>query len=318
MGTVTAQTDDDFASFHEVYLASYDRVYDCPWLAVEKRVNLTPDAYTDAIAVVARDDAGTIVGGGTAIMPLQDNRSFAFLDVFVHPNHRRARHGSAILDALLAGARDAGRTIGFIAPSWGIDEGTSAGREFAAARGFELDLVDATRELRLPATVPQLVVAGGYTLQSWRGPCPDDLIAEYADLRRILTEEAPGGEAGIENEHWDAARVRQDEADLATVGRVMHVVVARSPSGHLAGHTQLAFPDSDEVYQWDTLVRREHRGHRLGLALKVAMMLQTADLLAGRRRIITVNAASNEHMIAVNDALGFEQIAWVGEYVRRL
>ncbi|MGA9714592.1 MAG: GNAT family N-acetyltransferase, partial [Aeromicrobium sp.] len=119
MGTVTAQTDDEFASFHEVYLASYDRVYDCPWLAVEKRVNLTPDAYTDAIAVVARDDAGTIVGGGTAIMPLQDNRSFAFLDVFVHPDHRRAGHGSAVLDALLAEARDAGRTIGFIAPSWG-------------------------------------------------------------------------------------------------------------------------------------------------------------------------------------------------------
>ncbi|MET0928156.1 MAG: GNAT family N-acetyltransferase, partial [Aeromicrobium sp.] len=121
----------------------------------------------------------------------------------------------------------------------------------------------------------------------------------------------------LENEHWDAERVRKDEADLVRVGRTMQVTVARAASGGLAGHTQLAFPDDDaEVYQWDTLVRPEHRGHGLGLALKIHTMNASADLLAGRRRITTENAADNTHMIAVNEQLGFRQTAWTGEYVR--
>jgi RimJ/RimL family protein N-acetyltransferase len=47
-------------------------------------------------------------------------------------------------------------------------------------------------------------------------------------------------------------------------------------------------------------------------------MHEAADLLDGRRRIQTYNAASNAPMIAVNEAMGFRQVAWVGEYVRGL
>jgi RimJ/RimL family protein N-acetyltransferase len=72
------------------------------------------------------------------------------------------------------------------------------------------------------------------------------------------------------------------------------------------------------VYQWDTLVLPSHRGHGLGLALKAATMREAADLLQDRRRIITYNAAGNEPMIRVNEALGFRQIAWLGEYVKEL
>jgi RimJ/RimL family protein N-acetyltransferase len=72
------------------------------------------------------------------------------------------------------------------------------------------------------------------------------------------------------------------------------------------------------VYQWDTLVLPTHRGHGLGLALKVTTMQEAADLLDGRRRITTYNAAGNEAMIRVNEALGFRQTGWVGEYVKDL
>ena len=72
------------------------------------------------------------------------------------------------------------------------------------------------------------------------------------------------------------------------------------------------------MFQWDTLVLPTHRGHGLGLALKVATMQAADDLLEGRRRIITYNAAGNEAMIRVNEALGFRQVAWVGEYVKEL
>jgi RimJ/RimL family protein N-acetyltransferase len=97
------------------------------------------------------------------------------------------------------------------------------------------------------------------------------------------------------------------------------VSIAVNDDGEVVGHTQLLFPaDSDEVYQWDTLVLPTHRGHGLGLALKVTTMQEAADLLDGRRRITTYNAAGNEAMIRVNEALGFRQTGWVGEYVKDL
>lgn len=308
-----------FDEFYDVYRRCFDRPFDAPWLAVEKRVNLATDEYGRRIAVVGRDEAGVAVAGGSAVMPLQDNTDFAFVEVFVLPGRRRRGDGTAVLETLVDVARANGRSTAFSMPAWGVDEDGDAGRWFAQARGFELDFLDAVRELTLPADLPPLRLDPAYTLETWRGPCPDEWIDQYADLRRILTQEAPGGEAGLENEHWDAARVRKDEADFLRVGREMQVVVARAADGALAGHTQLAFPADDaEVYQWDTLVRPAHRGHGLGLALKIRAMEASEDLLVGRRRVTTENAASNTHMIAVNEKLGFRQTAWVGEYVRTI
>jgi GNAT superfamily N-acetyltransferase len=304
-----------FDEFHDVYLRSSGRPFDGPWLLAEKRVNLTDDAYGAKVAAVGRDDTGVAVAAGWCAMPLSDNTTFAFVEVFVPPEHRRRGHGTALLDALLDLARSHGRTTAFSMPAWAVGDEGDAGRWFAEARGFELDILDAVRELVLPS----LVVADGYTLETWRGACPDEWVEEYAELRRMLTSEAPSGDAGLEDEYWDAARVRKDEADLVRVGREMQVVVARSSGSGLAGHTQLAFAsDGVEVYQWDTLVRREHRGHGLGLALKTYAMHASADLLEGRRRVTTFNAASNAHMIAVNEKLGYRQTAWAGEYVRTI
>jgi GNAT superfamily N-acetyltransferase len=51
---------------------------------------------------------------------------------------------------------------------------------------------------------------------------------------------------------------------------------------------------------------RPHRGHRLGLLIKAAML----DLLAERepqlRWVTTGNADSNSHMIAINEQLGYQ------------
>jgi hypothetical protein len=54
-----------------------------------------------------------------------------------------------------------------------------------------------------------------------------------------------------------------------------------------------------------TVVRREHRGHRLGLLLKIAMMELLATTEPQLERIVTWNGQSNEHMIAVNEAMGY-------------
>lgn len=99
----------------------------------------------------------------------------------------------------------------------------------------------------------------------------------------------------LENEFFDAARVRSDEALVDRQGRVMHVSIALSPDGEVAGHTQLSFPEAGcpDVFQWDTLVLKAHRGHGLGLSLKVHAMEVSEDLFEDRKYIYTYYAASN-------------------------
>lgn len=311
--------DDSFSAFHDVYARALDRDIDQPYSAREKRVGMRSDEYVDKVVLLARDDDGSPVAGGTVELPLRDNPRFAYVDVFTVPEQRRRGHAAAVMDAIEEIGRDADRSILYGEAAWEHDAVDPASQAFAEAIGFRLDLMDAMRELALPAELPPLTVADGYTIRSWRGACPDEWAQGYVDVRRLINEEAPGGEADLENEFWDVARVRAEEAQWEAQGRVPQVSIAISDDGDVVGHTQLLFPaDSDEVYQWDTLVLPTHRGHGLGLALKVTTMQQASDLLEGRRRITTYNAADNEPMIRVNRALGFRQTGWVGEYVKEL
>jgi GNAT superfamily N-acetyltransferase len=308
-----------YDEWYAVYRSGHERPFDQPYSYAEQRVNLTPDPYRDAVALLARDADGIAVAAACAELPLRDNRDFAYVEVVASPPRRREGHGSRLLDDLVERVRDRGRTRLLGEITWGVGEDGEPARRFARRHGFEADLLDAIRELPLPATVPELDLDPDYELRTWRGPCPADLVDEYASLRHQMMQEVPSGEAGLEGEFWDATRVRHDEDQWVQQDREAQVTVARHrASGRLAGHTQLVFPSDQEVFQWDTLVLPAHRGHGLGLALKVRTMQAASDLLEGRRRITTYNAASNAHMIRVNERLGFVQTAWCEEVLRRL
>ena len=316
---VDIDDDETFAAFHDVYARALDRDVDQPYTALEKRVGMRPDEYVDKVMLLARDADGAAVAGGTAELPLRDNTGFVYVDVFTAPEHRRRGHGATVIEALEEIGRDADRSILYGEAVWEMADVDPASQAFAESVGFTLDIMDAMRERPLPAKLPALEVAEGYTIHTWRGSCPDRWIQSYTDLRQLINEEAPGGDASLENEFWDVERTRAEEAMWAEQGRTPQVSIAVSQDGEVVGHTQLLFSSgSPNAFQWDTLVLPSHRGHGLGLALKVTTMQAAADLLEGRRRIVTYNAAGNEAMIRVNRALGFRQTAWVGEYVKSL
>ncbi len=83
---------------------------------------------------------------------------------------------------------------------------------------------------------------------------------------------------------------------------------------------QLVVPAHDplKIFQWDTLVRRDHRGHRLGIATKVHNLAVVQALHPDRTTVHTWNAESNHHMIAVNEAMGFVPVRYEGEYYREI
>lgn len=308
-----------FAEFHRTYAAAHDGQWDRPFSRRELQVELASDSeFTQYVSLLARDGNGVAVGVGSAEFPLKDNRTLAYLEIWVLPESRRGGHGSALLNGLADVAREHGRTTLFAEARWNQGEAERGNCAFAEARGFRLDLVDAHRVLSLPAPLQAAPPRDGYELHSWRGPCPDAWVEQYANLLSLITQEAPSGELALENEFFDAARVRANEDLLARKGRQMHVSVALSPDGEVAGHTQLVFGESsaDDAFQWDTLVLRQHRGHGLGLSLKVHAMTAAHDLLEGRSYIHTYNAVSNAPMIAVNEFMGYRHVANSGEYVR--
>jgi hypothetical protein len=169
-----------------------------------------------------------------------------------------------------------------------------------------LDEVDRARLARLRSDAEQ--AATGYELVCWTGRCPDDLVDGYAALVARMSTDAPLGDLAIEPERWDAQRVREREAVMRAQGRTqVATAVRRSSDGAQVAYTDLVLTEHDphNAFQWDTLVRKEDRGHRLGLLAKVVNLQRLLDTGTTARRLHTWNADSNTFMIAINDAMGF-------------
>lgn len=275
---------------------------------------------------------GVVVAAGWMRTPLLDNLELAEATVHVLPGHRRRGHGSAMLSRVETAARERGRRVVTGLASWpaaaGSDGAGATGPEFARAHGFDLALTEVQRELALP--VPDGLLAAlaaeaarshpSYTLHSWVGPVPDDLLQGWAELTSTLVTEAPTGELDVEQETASVEVVREREAVLARQGRTKYNTVALDADGVVVAYTDLATTvhEPGRAYQWGTLVRRGDRGHRLGVAVKVANLRLLQREQPEVERLTTYNAEANDHMIGVNELLGFRPAARLGDFQKRL
>ncbi|CAN5345570.1 GNAT family N-acetyltransferase [soil metagenome] len=273
-----------------------------------------------------------VVATGALTLPLLDNLDSATFSVNVVPSHRRRGFGTAMLTFVEARARDLGRPLLDTGINWTNEHGSDGagwpGREFALAQGYRLTLGDVQRELALPVddglldelAAEAAVRHDGYTVQSWVGAVPEVLALGYETLASSLMTEAPTGDREIEPEVVDVANLREREAVAAKQGRTMCCTVAITADGEVAAYTDLALTphETGKAYQWGTLVRTADRGHRLGLAVKVANLRLLQSLGLGAERVVTWNAEVNSHMIGVNERLGFRPVARAGEFQKRL
>ncbi|MGR6964543.1 GNAT family N-acetyltransferase [Geodermatophilus sp. URMC 61] len=157
----------------------------------------------------------------------------------------------------------------------------------------------------------------GYEVLTWRDRTPDALVEDRALLSRRMSTDAPIGDVPVEEERWDAARVREDEDAHVARGRTV-LTGGAVRDGRLVAFTELHVPleQPERAQQGATLVLREHRGHRLGTRLKVAVLRELAATLPQVRRISTYNSESNWPMVAVNEALGFRRAGGLSAWTR--
>jgi GNAT superfamily N-acetyltransferase len=129
-------------------------------------------------------------------------------------------------------------------------------------------------------------------------------------------DDAPRGDEPYDDATWSIERVRDQEQRWSALGHTtLSVAAVHATSGEVAGYTQLLLTGRPSTaIQEDTGVVRAHRGHGLGRVLKSANLLQlkkSANLLQlkgfspAMRTVVTWNAESNAHMLAVNHELGF-------------
>ena len=284
----------------------------------------------DACELVAVRDGGRLVGAARLELPQVDNRHAAEVLMSVLPSERRRGAGRLLADELERRARAHGRdTLMAYADEPPTGDGGAVVRAVAAALGWQVVQVDVRRDLDLPlepARVAGLEAdcrahAVDYDLRTWWDRTPDELLEDRARLDTDFSVDVPKDELDRRPEVWDGARVRRNEARSAAMDRTYVATGAvHRPTGRMVGFTEVGLARSDprRAFQWGTMVLSSHRGHRLGLLLKLLVLQELAAASPATRCVSTWNAQENGPMIAVNEALGARTNGRVLALQRRL
>jgi GNAT superfamily N-acetyltransferase len=283
--------------------------------------------------LVAKVD-GRVVARGNLALPVGASECWAAVSVL--SDFRGRGIGSALYERLERTARDAGRTtvqhqtdFPTGVPGETIPAPTGFGSvpvglpstRFLQRYGFSLEQVGRMSGLSLPveprvlsSLLGEAVAASAeYRTVTWQGRTPEEWLDAVALMRTRMSTETPN--AGIEQTEdvWTAERVRSYDDLLAASPRVILTTIAvHAATGQPAGYTELDVPtESDRpVDQWDTLVLREHRGHRLGMLLKLTNLRELTARFPESHEVETMNAEDNRHMLDVNEAVGFVPVSY--------
>ncbi len=322
---ITTVEDADVLAITELMTAT--SAVDAPWMTPMspeiRRVFLEQGWDGEPPLTFLGEEDGRLVAVGYLDLPQRDNQHLAWVDVRVRPDHRRRGLGTEVFEHLSTVARESGRT------SVGIDGWESdACTGFAARHGFErksqaimrrLDPQRLDRDLLAKQIAEAEQAAAGYELVRVFGRTPEELLEQASEITGAIND-APTDDLDIEDSLFSVERLREYEDSNLKSGRPYTIYARHTATGELAGKTIVLVRSDDATLanQHDTSVVRDHRGHRLGLLLKADMLRWLAEAEPQVEHIDTENAESNDHMIAVNEQLGFVVLARELEFQRDL
>jgi GNAT superfamily N-acetyltransferase len=279
-----------------------------------------PGEHTEGYLVRA---GGQAVGNLRLSYSSVDNLDNLRVEFRVVPEGRGQGIGGRIHDFVLERAAVLARTRLIGSTLWELPDLPAPsldGARFAERLGYKPALVDVVRRLDL-STVDDAVLdsilerarerALGYGLVRWTGPYPEEHLADVAYLESRLLGDAPMGDLAVEASKPDPERIRQDHAIETARGRVAyHTAAIHERTNRLVAWTTLSRETSLpwSGFQHITIVEPEHRGHRLGALVKVENLRYFREAEPSVTAIDTFNAQQNNHMIAINEAMGFRPL----------
>jgi GNAT superfamily N-acetyltransferase len=312
----------ELARFHAIgeKAERFERPYATIWGLDEMRIELTEEDPSERKDSVVAIDGDEIVGAGVAFSAINDNTHVSWLMPWVEPERRGRGIGSAVLAELVAICRADHRTDLVMESSYPFDRREDHPyRRFAEKNGFVLANTEIRRVRTLPVEdvdLDALIAEAathheGYRIETFAGTVPDELLPSFCAAYNRLAVDAPGGDLEFEPESLTPEVVRIHEDQARRQGRLKLSTVAITEAGEVAGYNDLVIPPEDlpNVWQWGTLVVAEHRGHRLGMAVKARGLKELqARIGPERTRIVTCNAEQNGYMVSINEALGFRAV----------
>ena len=293
-----------------------------PWKHLRSAVQ-EPSPYHRLVLLAART-GGRVVGTALLGLSLRDNLHLVDLQISVLPGRRRKGIGSQLYDAASARLGAEGRTtiVGEANTPADGDDGAVA---FARSLGFESVHTEHHLWLPLPVEPDQVAqlrgrvdhLAGGYDVLTWGNRCPQEYVAAYCAMASQMSTDAPYGRIDWEPVRLDEERLRAEETRTAGAYDRVVAVARRRSDRAFAGYSVLYLPrDERHALQDDTLVMREHRGHRLGLLLK----LTTLDILRRdhpeRTSLHSWTWPENHAMLRTNLAFGYTPVELMHEMQR--
>lgn len=290
------------------------------------RASLTSSPYWDVqrwIALAETLEGGEmLVGRAMVFTPLKENLDAVSVGVAVHPAHRGQGIATALVEeALLPAIAASGRTLveayGEIEAGVDPEDPAHPVHRIAARLGISRKNLAVCRALPLPLDPARLDALeaesaqkrGEYRIELWDGEIPEEHLSAYGRLLTQLEIDEPDEEVENEPAEYTPERIRESERRMREAGTIRIIAVAVAPGGEFVGNTEVHVHEgagSTLGYQENTLVMPEHRGHRLGLGLKVATHRQLAERAPQLRSLVTWNSHVNPWMIGVNEKLGYQ------------
>jgi GNAT superfamily N-acetyltransferase len=300
-----------------------------------------PNDYERHLLWLVVED-GALVGRAGLELPLEKDSHVAFWYVELLRKAWGRGIGSDAYALIERTAREHGRTV---LQAW-AEHPAAAGPRLAAPTGFgEIPVDHAARfflrhgyaleqvernsafDLTAPFDEVQRLLAEaesaspGYRVVQWFAPAPPEFADGYAWMKSRMATDAPAAALEFDEEAWDAARVALHDARYTDTGRTLQVTAAQHiETGALCAFNELVIGKdrTEATHQEDTLVLKEHRGHRLGTLVKCAGLLSWRDVAPRSPRVITYNAEENRPMLDINEAIGFAPIAYEGAWKKVL
>jgi GNAT superfamily N-acetyltransferase len=300
-----------------------------------------PNEYERRLSWLVLED-GTAIGRIGLDLPAEKGSKVAFWLIELLQATWGRGIGSAAYELVERIARESGRTV---LQTWADHPAADGPRltpptgfgeipedhmaRFLLRHGYTLEQVERNSAFDLTGPFDEVerlldqarAASRDYRVVQWFAPTPPEFVDGYAWMKSRMSTDAPSAALEFDEEAWDAGRVSEHDARYTDAGRTLQITAAQHiATGELCAFNELVIGKDRTAasHQEDTLVLKEHRGHKLGTLVKCAGLLSWRDIAPQSPRVLTYNAEENRPMLDINEAIGFVPIAYNGAWKKVL